>query len=165
MALAFHSSVAKGLKLKVRKLWVLIPTLEKLEGDNQSEASPSSWIGLKIGWSRNLDRCLSTLSLHKGRNISSMNRRTRTKLSGTDVKWIRKSKDNKYSIIEELSARSKDVFESLWRSVMEIFAKKLHDICLIQKQPPEMFCKKDVFKYFAKITGNTSARASFLTKL
>ena len=47
--LKFYTSVAKGLKLKVRKCWGLIPTFaedtgKKLVGEPFS--SPSSWIGL-----------------------------------------------------------------------------------------------------------------------
>ena len=34
MALKFYNSVAKGLKLKVRKFWGLIPTFVKVTGEN-----------------------------------------------------------------------------------------------------------------------------------
>ena len=34
-----------------------------------------------------------------------------------------------------------------------------------QMQPPEQFCKKGLLKNFAKFTGNTCARVSFLIKL
>ena len=35
----------------------------------------------------------------------------------------------------------------------------------IPKQPPEVFCRKNVPRNFAKFTGSTSARVSFLIKL
>ena len=34
MALKFYNSVAKGLKLEVRKFWELIPTFVKVTGEN-----------------------------------------------------------------------------------------------------------------------------------
>ena len=34
MALKFYNSVAKGLKLNVRKFWGLIPTFVKVTGEN-----------------------------------------------------------------------------------------------------------------------------------
>ena len=33
--------------------------------------------------------------------------------------------------------------------------------CKLQKQPPEVFCKKAVLKYFAKFTGNNCVGVSF----
>ena len=36
--------------------------------------------------------------------------------------------------------------------------------CSRQKQPPEVFCKISILKSFAKFTGNTCARVTFLIK-
>ena len=51
--LKFYTSVAKGLKLKVRKFWRLIPTFVKVTGEKLVEGSScplsQSWIGL-IPW-------------------------------------------------------------------------------------------------------------------
>ena len=33
MALRFYTNVAKGLKLKLRKVWVLVPAFEEVTGD------------------------------------------------------------------------------------------------------------------------------------
>ena len=43
--------------------------------------------------------------------------------------------------------------------------KSTTGLAFIKKQPPEVLCKKGVLKIFAKFTGNTCARVSFLIKL
>ena len=52
MASKFYSSVAKELKLKVRKFWGLIPTLGEVTGEKLVGKAflplYLSWIGLKI---------------------------------------------------------------------------------------------------------------------
>ena len=51
MALKFYTSVAKGLKLKLRKFWCLIPTFVEVTGEKLvwGPLWPSpSWIGLKV---------------------------------------------------------------------------------------------------------------------
>ena len=60
MALKFHTSVKKGLKLKVRQFVGLVPTFvevtgEKMVGEDLSALPPErSWIGLKqsVSWKR-----------------------------------------------------------------------------------------------------------------
>ena len=49
--LKFYTSVSKGLKLKVRKFWGLIPPYVEGTGENlvgRSFCSPPSWIGLRV---------------------------------------------------------------------------------------------------------------------
>ena len=50
MTLEFYASVAKGLKLKVRKFWGLIPTFVEVTVENLAEGlfCPPSWVGLKV---------------------------------------------------------------------------------------------------------------------
>ena len=51
VALKLSNGVAKGLKLKVRKFWRLIPTLVEITGKNLVGGffgSSPSWIGLKL---------------------------------------------------------------------------------------------------------------------
>ena len=43
--------------------------------------------------------------------------------------------------------------------------KSTTGLAFIKKQPPEVLCKKGVLKIFAKFTGSTCARVSFLIKL
>ena len=49
MALKFYTSEAKGLKLKVRMFWGLIPTIVEVTGEKLVGGlfAPTSWIGLK----------------------------------------------------------------------------------------------------------------------
>ena len=51
IALKFYTSVAKGLKLKIRTFWWLILTFEEITGKKpvgEPSCLPPSWIGLKF---------------------------------------------------------------------------------------------------------------------
>ena len=52
MNLIFHTSVAKWLKQKIRKVWGLIPTMEEVTveptGKRHFFCPAQSWIGLRI---------------------------------------------------------------------------------------------------------------------
>ena len=48
---------------------------------------------------------------------------------------------------------------------LQLFIKLKSWNTSLQKQPPEVFCKKGFLTNFAKFTGNTCAKVSFLIKL
>ena len=106
MALKFQSSVVKGLKLKVRKFWGLIPTFVEVTGEDLVDRG---FLALPI---LNRVKVIQTIGQRKGfhrRELQSLAVRGKKLLGQKSLQHLEMMTEKSCNISEKTSHENKDV--------------------------------------------------------